>query len=601
MATPWRASQRVRFGEFELDLSTRELWTNGTKQTLAPQPFEVLRLLIENRGQLVSHDVVVRHLWPSDTFVDYEQSLRKAVNRLREALNDSAEQPRFIETLPRQGYRFIANLEFDTSIRDRLAESIVVMPKRAPDEGLNAAVNRLRENLGDSATEPRYIETVPGRVYRFIFPTELPVTPKPEPPDSGAARADEGFWVAVLPFTYSGNADLAALADGLSEDVVTGLSRFSYLRVIARISTLRYANQAIDVRSVGKELGARYVMEGSLRQAGTKLRLAVQLVDAVSGAHLWAENYERTFSPDGMFELQDDLVPRIVSTVADGYGILPYSMANLVRGKAPDELTPYEAFLRNYGYYSRGGTPEDHAAARACLELAVQRSPDYGDAWAALSSLYCDEFAFGFNPQPDSLGRALQAARRAVECAPSNASAHEAMAVALFFLKDFQGCRSAAEQAISHNPMDGWILAGIGAILAYSGEWERGCALVERASQWNPRHPGWYWLPLFYNAYRKGDYRDAVAVGLRFNMHGYLGAHVAMAAAYGQLGESEAARKSLNEILRLAPAYALSARERLAKWFAPELVGHLMDGLRKAGLELSDESAKSSSSSIGSG
>ena len=107
MATPSRASQRVRFGEFELDLSTRELWTNGAKQTLAPQPFQVLQLLIENRGQLVSRDALVRHLWPSDTFVDYEQGLKKAVNRLREALNDSAEQPRFIETLPRQGYRFI--------------------------------------------------------------------------------------------------------------------------------------------------------------------------------------------------------------------------------------------------------------------------------------------------------------------------------------------------------------------------------------------------------------------------------------------------------------------------------------------------------------
>jgi DNA-binding winged helix-turn-helix (wHTH) protein/Tol biopolymer transport system component len=124
----------VRFGEFELDLSTRELWTNGTKQTLAPQPFQVLQLLIENRGQLVSHDVVVRHLWPSDTFVDYEQSLRKAVKRLREALKDSAEAPRFIETLPRQGYRFIANLEFDTSIRDRLANPVVVILKPVPDE-----------------------------------------------------------------------------------------------------------------------------------------------------------------------------------------------------------------------------------------------------------------------------------------------------------------------------------------------------------------------------------------------------------------------------------------------------------------------------------
>src|SRR5215469_3976632 len=134
MATPSRTSRRVRFGEFELDLSTRELWTNGTKQTLAPQPFQVLQLLIENRGHLVSHDVVVRHLWPSDTFVDYEQSLRKAVKRLREALNDSAEQPRFIETLPRQGYRFIADVEFGTFIRDRLADPVVVMPKRVPDE-----------------------------------------------------------------------------------------------------------------------------------------------------------------------------------------------------------------------------------------------------------------------------------------------------------------------------------------------------------------------------------------------------------------------------------------------------------------------------------
>jgi len=133
------------------------------------------------------------------------------------------------------------------------------------------------------------------------------------------------------------------------------------------------------------------------------------------------------------------------------------------------------------------------------------------------------------------------------------------------------------------------MLAGIGVMLAYSGDWERGCALAERGAQLNPRHPGWYWFPLFYNAYRKGDYRDAVTIGLRFNMPGFFAAHAAMAAAYGQLGEREAARKSLNEVLRLAPAYALSARERTAKWFAPELVEHLIDGLRKAGLEIASE------------
>ena len=174
-------------------------------------------------------------------------------------------------------------------------------------------------------------------------------------------RADEGFWVAVLPFKYSGtNADLTALADGLSEDIVTGLSRFSYLRVIARSSTSRYVNEAVDVRAAGRELGARYVMEGNLRQAGGKLRLAVQLVDAVSGAHLWAENYERTFSPEAVFELQDDLVPRIVSTVADTYGVLPHSISEMLRKKSPDQLSPYEAVLRSFGYYERI-TPEEHA------------------------------------------------------------------------------------------------------------------------------------------------------------------------------------------------------------------------------------------------
>src|SRR6476619_5108758 len=177
----------------------------------------------------------------------------------------------------------------------------------------------------------------------------------------GAVRADEGFWVAVLPFKYSGtNADLTALADGMTEEIVTGLSRFSYLRVIALGSTARYANQAVDIRSAGKELGARYVIEGSLRQDGARLRVAVQLVDTISGAHLWAETYDRAFSSEEIFTLQDDIVPRIVSTVADMHGVLPRSMSEVVRQKASDQMSPYEALLRSFGYNERF-TPEDLA------------------------------------------------------------------------------------------------------------------------------------------------------------------------------------------------------------------------------------------------
>ena len=141
----------------------------------------------------------------------------------------------------------------------------------------------------------------------------------PRSPASGTARSHEGFWIAVLPFKCTGtSADLTALAEGLSEEVITGLSRFSYLRVIGRRSTVKYISESMDVRAIGKELGARYVMEGSLRQARTKLRLAVQLVEATTGSPTpWADTFERTFTPETVFELQDDLVPRIVSTIAD--------------------------------------------------------------------------------------------------------------------------------------------------------------------------------------------------------------------------------------------------------------------------------------------
>ena len=182
--------------------------------------------------------------------------------------------------------------------------------------------------------------------------------------DSGAARTDEGFWVAVLPFKHAGShADLALLAEGLSEDIVTGLSRFSYLRVIARGST-RDVQDATDARSAGETLGARYVVEGSLRQAGSQLRVAVKVVDTTTGAHLWANTYNRSFDANDLFALQDDLVPRIVSTVADAYGVLPHSMSQSVRSKPFEELTPYEALLRSLSYAERV-TPEEHAEAKA--------------------------------------------------------------------------------------------------------------------------------------------------------------------------------------------------------------------------------------------
>ena len=416
-------------------------------------------------------------------------------------------------------------------------------------------------------------------------------------PDSGAARADEGFWVAVLPFKHgSGNAELAALSEGMTEDIVTGLSRFSYLKVISQSSTSRFANASVDVRSAGKELGARYLLEGSIRQAGSRLRIAAQLVDAISGVHLWAETYDRPFQAEAVFELQDDVAPRIVSTIADMNGILAHSMSEALRSRAPDQLTPYEALLRSFSYWERL-TAEEHAAARAALEHAVEQAPNYADCWAVLSMLYGDEYKTGFNVRPDSLDRSLAAARRAVELAPSNPLAPLSLASVLFFRKERQAFRSAAERAIALNPLDGGTTAFLGMLIACSGDWERGCTLVEHAMQLNSHHLGWYWCAAAYNAYRKSDYRGALDIALKINTRGIWGAILVLAAAHGQLGEREAAQAAVRELLALMPFFAASARQECEKWWEPQLVEHLLDGVRKAGLKYG--SADSAATEIG--
>jgi TolB-like protein len=412
--------------------------------------------------------------------------------------------------------------------------------------------------------------------------------------ESGAARTsalreDEGFWVAVLPFKYTGSdADLKALAEGLSEEVITGLSRFSYSRVIARGSTAKYSSESGDIRAIGRELGARYVMEGSLRQAGGKLRLAVHLADTVSGAHLWAETYERAFSPESVFELLDDLVPRIVSTVADQYGILTRSMSETLRSKNEDSLTPQEAVLRTFSYFTRI-TPEEHAAVRAILERAVRDAPDHADSWAMLSMMFRGEFAQGYNAGPNSLDRALSAAQRAVDLAPAHALGHYALATVHFFRKEMVPFRVEAERTLALNPLDAGAKAYLGLLVASAGEWERGCDMVESAMRLNPNCPGYFYFAQCWGSYRLGKYEQTLEALARANMPNYFHVPAIRAAALGQLGRHEEARKAVEDLLALRPDFATAARQEYAKWYDKEHVEQVIEGLRKAGLEIPDQ------------
>ena len=416
-----------RFGVYEVDARKLKLCRKGVQLRLREQSFKILVHLLEHAGEVVTRDELQRMLWAADTYVDFDHSLNTAMMKLREVLGDEADAPVYIETVPKRGYRFIAP----------------VVPI---------------ENEMKQAAPPAFVA-------------------------QNAAKLDTGFSIAVLPFKCTGSVpELALFADALAEEFFGGLQRFSYLTVVSH----KLAEQPA-VGSASDGATTRYVLEGVLRKIGTRLRVSMRLADTTTATSMWSETYEQPFNADSLFDLQDYLVPRIVSTIADGRGILPRFISESLRYKHIDLMTPTEAVLRAFAHFERA-TAEEHAASRAALERAVQCAPGQADCWAMLSLLYKEEFAHAFNPEPDSLDRAFSAAQIALQADPSNHLCHHALAAALFYRKDIPAFRTAAERAISLNPMDGFTVASLGFLIADSGEWELGCALVDRAHELNPHH-----------------------------------------------------------------------------------------------------------------
>jgi hypothetical protein len=285
-----------------------------------------------------------------------------------------------------------------------------------------------------------------------------------------------------------------------------------------------------------------------------------------------------------MLDLLDDVVPRIVATVGDTQGVLPHSMTDALRNRDPESLTPYEAVLRSFGYHQLV-TAAEHGAGIKALEHAAKQAPDRADCWAMLAWLYRSEFTHGFNPRPDPLGRSLAAARRAIEADPSNAIAHAALASTLFCRRDFAAFRSVAQRALALNRLEGLchrLPRSSARLCRRLGAGH--CALAERATELNPNHPGWYWMPLAINAYRQHDGERALDYALKINMPGLWTAQLTLALIYTQLGQMEPARVALHDILALRPDLGSNTRPGLEKWWQPDMGEQMLDDLRKAGL-----------------
>ncbi len=398
--------------------------------------------------------------------------------------------------------------------------------------------------------------------------------------------------IAVLPFSnLSADPDQEFFSDGITEEIITALTRFPDLFVIARNSTFKYKGQAVDVREVGRDLGVRYLLEGSVRRDADAIRITAQLLETENGTHLWAETYDRDLSASTIFALQDEIASKVVAALAGVEGVISRADGDVAKAKAPENLTAYDCVLRTYAYLRRL-VPDEHGRVRDCLEQAVETEPDYAQGWAMLASVYRHEVNFGYNPRPDPLGRSLEAAQRAIELEPRNQSAHLNLALTRFTRGEIDGFFVSAERALELNPNAASSVAVIGMYIAFAGQWERGVALADKAMALNPGHAGWYYFPSVMHDIMQGNYEAALANGQKINMPGFFIAHSTLASIYGQLGRRQEAQASLAKLLKLNPDYADTVWAEYDKWNFPDALSRrLVEGLRKAGLVIADRPA----------
>jgi adenylate cyclase len=437
---------------------------------------------------------------------------------------------------------------------------------------------------------------VAGGVLWALYPKAPPpdvIAADGTPTDDANLAMPTGPSIAVLPFdNLSGDPEEKYFADGIAEDVLTQLSRFSKLKVIGRNSSFQYRGEAVDAQKVGRELGAAYVLEGSVRRTADMIRVTAQLLDASDGAHIWADAYDRTLTTTNIFSIQDDISQRVVAMIAGSGGAISRQLRQDVKRKRTEDLDAYECVL-SYATYYEIYTAEAHLRLRTCLERTVDADPYNADAWAALFSVYNDEYRIGYNRRGDAydpLERAFESAQLAVELDGNNPFARVSLATAYFSRHELDAFFAEAERALALNPNDVETLEALSYAIAYAGDWERGMALLSKAAELNPIHPNWYHLLFSFDHYRMGDYAQALVRAQQTNSPKWWRQYLGTTIAFAQLGRTDEAAAALETMLDLYPDVGTDPWGEFRKWnWSGEWLAHVMDGLKKAGLEIPDD------------
>jgi len=508
------------FENYDLDGDRRELRRDGHLVEMEPKVFDLLAYVIANRERVVSRDDLIAAVW--DGRIVSESALATCINAARTAIGDSGEKQRLIKTLPRKGIRFVG------TIREGEAS-----PQAAP-EGANRTL-------------------------------ALPDRPS----------------IAVLPFTNIGSdPEQEYFADGVVEDIISGLSRTKWLFVIARNSSFVYKGRPVDVKQVGRELGVRYVLEGSVRKSGNRVRITAQLIETESGVHIWAERYDRLL--DDVFALQDELTASAIGAIEPS---LRKAETDRVKRKRPDNLDAYDLVLQALPF-TYGHIAEDADRAMPLLERALAFEPDYAAAHAALA--WCYHFRFRLKLTGEDRDGALRHARAAIAYGADDPTA---LGIAGFVVAmdehDHATALTVFDRALTLSNSNIFALCCSALVLSFMGRPEPAIERARLAVRLSPFDRLNY---LSYNALviayfctgRFEEAHDAARHSVQLNPRFYV-CHLFLAAALAGLGRLDEAEREAQKVLALDPTFAIG-RFAVTVGFEPAVFTPLAAAWEAAGL-----------------
>jgi TolB-like protein/DNA-binding winged helix-turn-helix (wHTH) protein/Tfp pilus assembly protein PilF len=584
----------LRFGAYEFDLRSGELRKHGIRIKLQEQPCQILAILLEHRGEMVTREQLQQRLWPSDTFVDFDHSLNTAVMRLREALSDSSENPRFIETLPRRGYRFVAPVEEKTASTNEAspAQPIGVGVSQTTDSKIDSASSPLLPALPAIAAKPEKrvqwpkMVTVTLSVLAILLAGAFALRYLKRP-SLATATSSQLTSLVVLPFeNLSADKDQAYFADGMTDELIAHLAKIRSLRVISRTSSMEYKGTHKTLSQIARDLNVDSVVEGTVLRSGDRVRITAELVQVATDRHLWAETYESQLGD--ILTLQSHVASAIVNEIR--VKLTPEDQVRLASTR-PVSTQSYENYLKGRYYWNKR-SQEGLTKAIDYFQLAIEQDPNYALAYAGLADCYSiiGSAIVGTVPTSEVAPKARAAALKSLELDNTLAEAHTSLATVRFnYDWDWNAAASGFRRALELNPSYATAYQRNSLYLMSMGRTSESIAEMNRAHDLDPLSISTN-FSLGWRLYMAREYDQAIEQ-LRNTIDmdpGFALPHLVLGQAYEQKKMYDQAIKELRRaadisqssppaIAALARTYAVSGRTAEAR----NLLDQLMEQSKK--------------------